>query len=49
MKFLREKAISNIMEMAHPGGESSNSLFEVLEDWEEQLKHVNIDLEGPGL
>jgi len=34
--------------VVRPGGETSNSLFEVLEDWEEQLKHVDFDeLEGP--
>lgn len=26
--------------MAHPGEETSNELFEVLEDWDEQLKHL---------
>jgi len=30
-------------------GETSNQLFEVLEDWEEQLKHVDIDFGGPQL
>ena len=31
--------------MARPGGETSNQLFEVLEDWEHQLKHADIDFE----
>jgi len=29
------------------GRDELNSLFETLEDWEHQLKHVEIDLEGP--
>ncbi len=32
--------------MARPGGESSNSLFETLADWEEQLKHLDIDFDA---
>ena len=27
--------------------QSSNQVFEILEDWNRQLKHVDIDLEGP--
>jgi hypothetical protein len=27
--------------------ESSNSLFEALEDWNEQLKHIDFDIEEP--
>lgn len=37
-------------EMVPREGESLNSLsevFEVLQDWEHQLKHQNIDFEGP--
>jgi len=30
-------------------GKSLNTLFEVLEDWEHQLKHENIDFEELGL
>lgn len=29
--------------MAHFEGETSNALFETLEDWEHQLKHLNFD------
>jgi hypothetical protein len=29
--------------MAHPFGETSNTIFEELEDWEHQLKHLDFD------
>jgi len=35
--------------MVHPTGDTSNDLFEVLEDWEHQLKHIDIDFGGPEL
>ncbi|MEM8635690.1 MAG: hypothetical protein AAGF33_12000 [Pseudomonadota bacterium] len=41
-----------IKEMVPDEGESSNSLsdvFETLHDWEEQLKHADIDFEELGL
>lgn len=39
----------NALKMAHPDGETLNSVFEVLEDWEHQLKHENLDFEELGL
>ena len=33
--------------MARLEGESSNALFETLEDWDHQLKHADIDFEEP--
>jgi len=35
--------------MVRPTGDASNELFEVLEDWEYQLKHIDIDFGGPEL
>lgn len=38
--------------MAHLEGETSNThddLFDTLEDWNKQLSHVNLDIEGPSL
>ncbi len=32
------------MEMVQPERETLNSLFEELSDWEQQLKHLEIDL-----
>ena len=32
-----------LKKMARPGGETSNELFEVLEDWDHQLQHINFD------
>ena len=34
--------------MVPPEGQSLNSLFETLAEWEEQLKHLNVDLDGLG-
>lgn len=28
-------------------GETSNTFFETLQDWNEQLKHVDFDIEEP--
>lgn len=33
--------------MARLKGESSNSLFEELADWNDHLKHENVDLSAP--
>lgn len=33
--------------MVHFEGETSNALFETLEDWEHQLKHLDSDDLGP--
>jgi len=33
--------------MARLDGEDSNALFEVLADWNHQLKHLKSDLRGP--
>jgi hypothetical protein len=33
--------------MVHPEGESLNSLFEELADWEHQLKHIDFDFDEP--
>jgi len=35
--------------MAGNWGANSNAIFEVLEDWEHQLQHENIDFEELGL
>lgn len=32
--------------MARLEGETSNRLFETLQDWEEQLNEIDIDFEG---
>jgi len=29
--------------MAHLEGETSNAIFDALEDWNEQLKHLDLD------
>ncbi len=34
-------------EMARLEGEISNNIFEILEDWNEQLKHIDFDTEEP--
>jgi len=45
-----QKALEfQFLEMAHPEGESLNSLFDALTDWEHQLKHTDIDFEELGL
>ena len=33
--------------MAEQTGETLNSLFDVLADWNHQLKHAKVDFEGP--
>lgn len=33
--------------MAEQTGETLNSLFDVLADWNRQLKHAKVDFEGP--
>jgi hypothetical protein len=35
--------------MVHLEGNTSNALFETLEDWNEQLKHLEGGPEGPTL
>ncbi len=35
--------------MVLPEGIQLNALFQVLADWEIQLKHLDLDIEGPGL
>jgi len=34
-------------EMARLDRESSNAIFDALEDWNEQLKHIDFDMEEP--
>jgi hypothetical protein len=45
--FLNEGATISKKEMARLEGESSNDFFEILEDWNEQLKHIDFDIEEP--
>ena len=46
-------SLRELYEMAHMDFESSNALFEALEDWNDQLKDVNFDIDtdlgGPSL
>lgn len=46
-EFLDEGATISEKEMARLDGESSNALFEDLADWNEQLKHIDFDMEEP--
>ncbi len=46
-EFLNEGATISKKEMARLEGETSNDIFEDLADWNEQLKHIDFDIEEP--
>ncbi len=45
----RANQILSVLENGAPEEKNLELLFEELQDWEAQLKHVDFDMEGPGL